>query len=81
MSGSALHEAAIGGKAEIAKILLQHGIDLTIKDGAGQVRHLQTQKTSFLSMAHSLSILLFFYYSFYYSCMYSYIYIAVRLER
>ena len=36
-TGSALHDACVGGKTEVAKILLQHHINLDITDQYGQV--------------------------------------------
>lgn len=31
-SGTALHEAALGGKVEVARTLLERGVDVTIRD-------------------------------------------------
>ncbi len=43
-SGSALHDACLCGKTEVAKVLLEDGIDLSIPNIQGQVS--QTLKFS-----------------------------------
>ena len=37
-TGTALHDASLGGKTEVAKYLLNMGIDVTIRDAMGLVR-------------------------------------------